>query len=274
MKVVQLYTHCLKSSRGVEHQSVVSGPTGFEGDRAVDVIDADNKIITGREYPELLRFSSNIRDGSLEIISPDNVMYYFPLPNFSDDAVEARLFSNKVKGFLFSGETNAIISNILKGSFRLLYIGSATRPLLSKRGGRPGERTAYADSSPVHLINLRSLDHLNTQLKRNISDRHFRPNIVVDGLKPFAEDAWSLIEINGMPFRVRERTQRCMFTSIDPTTQKKDVQLEPLSTIAKLRKVSGLKPTFGIGLVPLSTGEINVGDFIKIIHITEHNNNS
>ncbi|MGC1514397.1 MAG: hypothetical protein WA810_02375, partial [Maribacter sp.] len=78
----------------------------------------------------------------------------------------------------------------------------------------------------------------------------------------------------GIPFRVYERTQRCMFTSIDPTTQKKDVQLEPLRTIAKLRKASGLKPTFGIGLVPLSAGQINVGDFIKIIHTTEHNNNS
>ena len=264
MRIVRLFTYCLKSSRGLERQSVMCKTSGFLNDRVVAVIDSKNKVITGREYPKLLRFSSSIQNDGLELTYENLKKFSFPLPILSGPTLEVKLFRNTVTGYLFSNEANTMISNLLEGDFRLIYIGDTDRPLLEKRGGKSGEFTAYADSSPVHLLNLKTLTYLNSKLKDKVSLHHFRPNMVIDDLEPFEEDSWSLITINGQQFRVQEPTQRCIFTTINPDTQTRDEQLEPLSTIAKIRRESGLSPTFGINLVPLSAGTIEVGQHIKI----------
>ena len=214
MKIVQLFTYGLKSSRGLERQSVLCEPSGFLNDRAVAVIDSKNKIITGREHPRLLSFTSDIQNDCLELTSENLKKFLFPLPNTLELPVEVKLFRNTVEGYSFSKESNNLISKLLEGEFRLIYIGDIDRPLQEKRGGKFGEFAAYADSSPVHLINLKTLEYFNSKLKKEVSIRHFRPNIVVDGLEAFAEDTWNKIIINGLPFRVQEPTQRCVFTPL------------------------------------------------------------
>lgn len=265
MKVTHLFTYCLKSSRGLEQQSVICKTTGFLNDRTVAVIDSDNKIITGREHPQLLRFSSKIDNATMEINYDDSERYTFQIPKAFDSSVEVRLFRNNVHGHLFSEEANEMVSKLLEGSFRLIYMGNSIRPLLPKRGGKEGEFTAYADSSPVHLINLKTLEYLNSKLKKKVSLRHFRPNIVIDGGQAFEEDTWANIDINGHHFRVQEKTQRCIFTTIDPETYSKNKSLQPLAMIAKIRAKSGSRPTFGINMVPMMEGTINMGDSVKII---------
>lgn len=102
-------------------------------------------------------------------------------------------------------------------------------------------------------------------MDKNISVRNFRPNFVVKGAKPFEEDTWSKLEINNVEYRVQEKTQRCIFTTIDPNTNNRNSNMEPLASIAKMRLKNGLRPTFGINLVPLTSGSISVGDTISII---------
>ena len=89
----------------------------------------------------------------------------------------------------------------------------------------------------------------------------FRPNIVIDGDQPFAEDGWRSLTIGEVRFRVAKQTDRCVMTTIDPvslTTAK-----EPIRTLARHRVVGG-KTMFAAHLVPVSTGKISVGDEVSV----------
>ncbi|MCR1026104.1 MOSC domain-containing protein [Cellulophaga baltica] len=265
MKVEQLYTYHLKSGRGRHQTSVKISETGFSNDRTIAILDVNNKVITGRDYPQLLGINSTIRDNILILNLNALDTHRFILPELTQDTIAVKLFRNTVLGHLFKQEANELISDFLQGQFRLVYIGNYFRPLLKSRGGKDGDTTGYADSSPVHLINLKTLQYLNTSLKEKVTTRHFRPNIVVDGNAAFEEDSWAIIEINGIRFRLQEKTQRCIFTTIDPNTYKKSEKLQPLSSIAAIRAKFSQRPTFGIGLVPSENGTIAVEDKIKIM---------
>ena len=94
----------------------------------------------------------------------------------------------------------------------------------------------YVDSAPVHLINLKTLAYLNSKLKDKVGLENFRPNIVIDGDEPFEEDYWTEISINGCILKLHKPTERCIFTTINPKTTVKNADVEPLTTLAKIRR--------------------------------------
>ena len=267
MKVSELYYYPLKSTRGIALETAEVLRSGFRDDRCVAVIDEKDRIVTGREASDLLQIHAKIVKKHLVLTTSDRKEYPFSLP-YEGESTEVKLFRNPVLGKVFSQKATKWISEFLNNDYRLIFIDQDYNSVREKRGGKIGELKTYSDSSPVHLINLRTLEYLNSKLKSAVGVRNFRPNIVIDGHEPFDEDTWSIIQINGCRFRLQERTSRCIFTTIDPKTSKKDQKMQPLSALAKLRLKMGLRPTFGIGLVPLQEGFISIGDELKIIEKT------
>jgi len=264
MEIKELYQYPLKSTRGVTLETTEILKTGFKHDRCIAVIDKKNRVVTGRERPELLKIRSKIEMQYLRLSIPETNEFSFALPH-EGEVTEVKLFRNPVLGRVFSAKAANWISNFLNDDFRLVFIDNAYNLVQEKRGGKVGEYKAYSDSSPIHLINLRTLDCLNSSLKSAVGVRNFRSNIVVDGMEAFEEDTWSTVEINGCRFRAQERTSRCIFTTINPETSKKNRNMQPLSELAQIRLKMGLRPTFGIGLVPLGEGFMSLGDELKII---------
>ncbi|MDY7394997.1 MOSC domain-containing protein [Aureibaculum sp. 2210JD6-5] len=263
IQITQLFNYPLKSTKGQLLNTVKVLTTGFKNDRIVAVINTNNKVVTGRECPKLLTISSEINDGFLSLTLSEKLESSFALPA-SKDTIEIRLFRNKITGKIFDVKANEFISSYLNEDLRLVYIADNYREVLEKRGGKSGDFTGYADSAPIHLINTNTLKHLNSKLDKKVSVLNFRPNIVIDGVKPYQEDLWSEITINGCRFRVQERTERCIFTTIDPHTQEKDTHLQPLMTISEIRLLKGERHTFGINLIPISECEISIGDKITV----------
>lgn len=97
-----------------------------------------------------------------------------------------------------------------------------------------------------------------------LSMQRFRPNIVVDGEVPFAEDGWAQVRLGDMLFRVQELCDRCVMTTIDPDTLVKGP--EPLLTMERHRGWDR-KTFFGIRLVPQRDGQVCIGD---AAHPTDH----
>src|SRR5262249_7788963 len=86
----------------------------------------------------------------------------------------------------------------------------------------------------------------------------FRPSVVVEGPDaPFAEDDWKAVRIGSVEFRFAEHCDRCVLTTVDPQTR--GAGKEPLRPLAKHRRWAG-KTWFGIRIVPVTTGRIQVGD--------------
>ena len=133
----------------------------------------------------------------------------------------------------------------------------------AKHGGLDSEPLSLADTGPLLLTSKASLDQLNEWIgDGDLAMQRFRPNVVVDGDQPFAEDRWRQIRIGDVRYRFAEHCDRCVVTTIDPHTMSHGK--EPIRALARHRKWDG-KTWFGIRIVPLSEGSLSVGDEVEVI---------
>jgi uncharacterized protein YcbX len=121
---------------------------------------------------------------------------------------------------------------------------------------------SFADGYPFLLISEATLDDLNSRLATPVPMKRFRPNLVVKGCEPFAEDTWKEIQIGDAKFYVVKPCARCTIPTVDIETGEKGV--EPLRTLATYRNFEN-KVLFGQNLLPASNGTLSVGDAIQII---------
>ena len=63
------------------------------------------------------------------------------------------------------------------------------------RRAQPGDEVSFADSMPLLLVSLASLEALNRRLDRPVPMGRFRPNLVVEGVDAHAEDTWKQVSI-------------------------------------------------------------------------------
>ena len=89
----------------------------------------------------------------------------------------------------------------------------------------------------------------------------FRPNIVVRGCDPYAEDSWKSIRIGGVLFQVAKPCARCVTTTVDQA--KGTAGKEPLHTLSLYRNRNG-KVLFGQNLTHEGTGMLTVGDQVAL----------
>ena len=89
----------------------------------------------------------------------------------------------------------------------------------------------------------------------------FRPNIVVSGCDPFAEDGWQRIRIGDVEFAAVKKCARCKITTIDQ--EDASVGTEPLTTLASYRYMEERGVMFGQNMIPVTMGVIRVGDQIE-----------
>ena len=159
-------------------------------------------------------------------------------------------------------------SSLLGEPVRLVWQDdTARRPISESHGGLGGEPLSLADTAPLLLTSTASLAQLNDWIATDHEPHEmvmgrFRPNVVVSGeLEPFVEDAWRNLEIGGVSYRFAEHCDRCVVTTIDPSTRAHGK--EPIRTLARHRKWDG-KTWFGIRIIPLATGVLSVGDAVSV----------
>ena len=93
--------------------------------------------------------------------------------------------------------------------------------------------------------------------------RRYRPNLVVKGSKPYAEDSWGQIRIVSVAFQAAKACGRCRVTTVDPDRGEFSGK-DPLKTLAGYRYVDG-EARFGQNLIHLQPGFLEVGDEVGII---------
>lgn len=127
--------------------------------------------------------------------------------------------------------------------------------------GRLGDIVSFADGYPFMLLSQASLDDLNARLPVPLPMRRFRPNLMVAGATPFAEDTWKRVRIGNVVFRVAKPCERCIIPTVDPQAGV-FAGKEPLRTLATYRKV-GSKVLFGQNLIAEGMGVLRVGDSVQ-----------
>ena len=137
--------------------------------------------------------------------------------------------------------------------------------------GDSGAHTLFADGYPVLVIGEASLADLNTRLAARshpaLPMNRFRPNLVLRGLPPFAEDHLDTIVAGDAVLRVVKPCVRCQVTTTDQDSAQ--VGMEPLRTLGEYRmseRAGGV--TFGMNAIviagaesPLTTGAAARADY-------------
>jgi uncharacterized protein YcbX len=111
---------------------------------------------------------------------------------------------------------------------------------------------------------------LETKGKEILPMARFRPNIVITGTEPFAEDRMKVVKIGDTILHVVSSCPRCKESCTDQTTG--EVTKEPVETLSDFRRMSAAFPDnvyFAVNAIPV-TGSgtkqtISIGDKVEVL---------
>ncbi|MBX9394713.1 MOSC domain-containing protein [Streptomyces sp. TRM72054] len=265
-----IHVHPVKAFRGLAPREAVVEPWGLAGDRRWVLIDDGGKVVTQRQQPRLaLAAAELLPGGGVRLSAPGLDPLTVPVPEPAG-MVTLDIFGTKVEGVLADAAAHAWCSAYVGAGTRLVHMDDpATRRQIDPDYGLPGETVTFADGYPLLLTSVTSLDALNSLIAEDglaeegpLPMNRFRPNVVVAGTAPWAEDDWRRIAIGEVEFRVAKMCGRCVVTTTDQGTAERG--REPLRTLGRHRRIGG-KLIFGQNLVPRSQGTIRVGDPVRVL---------
>lgn len=160
-------------------------------------------------------------------------------------------------------EVNSWFSYAVSQSCTLLRNSGAVRYTCSKVNSNTGickgvaTKLNFVNEAQFLLVSQESVADLNNRLHSStqqgaygktieVSTMRFRPNLVISGGEPYAEDGWESLEIGGKIFTSLGGCNRCQVINIHSHGgEKVRRSKEPLATLATYRRVKG-KILFGI----------------------------
>jgi uncharacterized protein YcbX len=261
-----LHIYPVKSLRAVGMQEAVVEPWGLAGDRRWMLVGAGTDIaLTQREHPRLALLAAlPVGGGGLRLTAPGQPPLTV-VPPAAGPLRTVRLFSRTLDVLPAGDEAGTWFSRFLGVPVRLVHLDDpAVRRPIDPEFALPGETVSLADGFPLLVTTTASLDALNTLIAAGdraeegpLPMNRFRPNAVVDGTVPWAEDGWRRVRIGEVAFRVPKPCARCVVTTTDQDSGARG--REPLRTLGRHRRIgSGL--VFGQNLIPEHSGTLRVGD--------------
>lgn len=273
MHLSALTIYPVKSLRGCEVAQGVVDPLGLVGDRRFMLIDENGRFLSQRTLPRMALITTTLTDASLTLAA--DAQGEFSVSRAPDSAAPLRNVSIwKSDGLLAEDCGEGVagwLSNALQAKCRLVRIGEKfMRPVLKPDVAGPGDLVSCADAFPFLVISEASLADLNRRLVADGGEalpmNRFRPNLVVAGAEPFAEDTWTRFRIGMIKFHAGGPCIRCPVTTTDQATAARGK--EPLRTLATYRR-SANDPTdvkFGQNLIhETKAGRLLVGDAVEIL---------
>ncbi|MEV0823675.1 MOSC domain-containing protein [Nonomuraea rubra] len=267
MELAEIRTYPIKSIKGISRSSARMLPWGLEGDRRWAVVDPLGELIWVGEHPQLLSVSAEETPEGDLLLSARG-LGELKVPPATGETIAVG-FANFERGVLAGADAHEWFTRLLGKPARLVWQDEPRRYSVNGEPGGCPEEFAWAGA--LHLVSRSSLARLDDWIAEGAMQRQepapdpldvarFRPNVIIDGAEPFAEDAWTSVRIGEIDFRVSELCDRCAATTWHPATQ--DGGKEPLRTLAKHRRWDGAS-WFGIRLVPRNLGELRVGDEVR-----------
>ncbi len=260
--VSELHVYPVKSLRGIALSECEVLQRGIRWDRHWMLVDASGRFLTQRQLPRMALVGTGVDGDGLTLAAAGMPALRVPL-EASAEPVNVTVWRDTVLAHDVSAEADRWLSSFLGVACRIVrFPAEASRPV-DPAYGQAGDETAFSDGFPLLLTGEASLADLNRRLTRPLPMARFRPNLVVAGAAPFAEDAWRRIRVGGLTLRVVKPCSRCIITTVDPARGEVDGD-EPLRTLANFRQ-RGNKVYFGQNVIPDGGGTIRVGDRIEVL---------
>jgi uncharacterized protein YcbX len=262
LKVSALFIYPVKSLGGIAVNSAQVTDRGFQYDRRWLLVDAENRFITQREFPEMALFQTSITSAGLKIRNRKNDSELsIPFQPQTTAEITVQIWNDSCQALVVSDDVNAWFSEAFSFSCKLVYMPDKTQRLVDESYAKNNEINSFSDAFPFLMIGESSLEDLNRRLTESLPMNRFRPNIVFSGADPYAEDSMRHFTINGIDFYGVKLCARCPIPTINQDNAIKGQ--EPLRTLASYRQRDN-KIYFGQDLLHRGSGVISIGDEIMI----------
>jgi len=233
---------------------------GFAADRRWMIVDASGKFVTQRELAQLSLVGTALEGEKLRLTAPGRPELLLPLTHETGESREVQVWEDRGVAQAHA-LGSAWFSDYLGAPHELVYMPEQYQRQVNPTRAKPGDIVSFADAYPFLLISEASLADLNSRLDEPLTMERFRPNIVISGTEPFAEDGYARVRVGEISFRGPKRCERCVITTVDPATGERG--REPLRTLAKYR-LTDQKIWFGMNLIHDNVGSLRVGDSVNV----------
>ena len=279
--IAALYRYPVKSTRGLALHEATVRRTGIVGDRQWMIVDGSGYFVTQRQKAELALIGVRETPAGVVLSCGEQT---FPLERervvAAGDLRPVTVWKDQVTAYDCGDEAAAFLAATVganRGRPLRLVLVRELRTVSSKGRPAPQAEVAFADDWPFLVTSEESLAELKERIEREhpgdgaaITMERFRPNIVLRGLPPFAEDDIdSFRTASGLCFQLAKPCTRCVTTMTDPATAARGA--EPLRTLRTFRQRTfpwGKGLMFGENAV-LTDGDgrtLTVGDEVAVVY--------
>lgn len=229
-----LHVYPLKSACGIEHSHSIATRWGLDGDRRFMLATPEGRFLTQREYPRMALLNPRVGATSLDLEAPGSN----PLRLNLDAAFKqttVRIWDDECRAYDLGDSAAAWCSDFLETRCRLVRFDE-THLRLSNAAWCQGVEAPnrFSDGFPFLVIGSASLAELNQRLAIPLPMNRFRPNLVIDGWEPYAEDRIDELQIGAVRLKLVKPCTRCRITATDQGTGVFQGD-EPLRTLKNYR---------------------------------------
>jgi uncharacterized protein YcbX len=257
MLLSEIWCYPVKSCAGIPLERAKVGPRGIHLDRHWMLINQDGRFVSQRQLPRMALIRPRFVEEGLRLEAPGISALEIGEDAHCGRTVSVQVWRDRCAAMEVGDAANAWFSSLLGETVRLVFLPAGERRTVDQDCASATDEVGFADGFPFLLIGRASLDDLAGRMGCALDIRRFRPNLVVTGSAPYAEDTWSRVRIGGLSFRVAKPCSRCAVTTVNPDLGERD--LDTLGALRTYRQREN-RVYFGQNLIHDAAGELVAGD--------------
>lgn len=227
------------------------------------VVDEGGRFVSQRTHPRMALLRVEMDHAMLRVTAPATTGQALVLPLAPPPRdrghEEIAVWHGKRYAVDCGPEPAAWVTEFLGAPCRVVRsVSPRDRAALSPSGT---VLAGFADAAPALVISTASLDDLNQRLAAPIRMNRFRPNLVLSGLPPYAEDRLGRVRVGDVVLRAMRPCPRCATTTVDQDTA--ETGKEPLRTLATYRRLPDGSVGFGVNARFETAGTLRAGTRVE-----------
>ena len=260
-RIHSLHVYPIKSCQGIDLDLARLTATGIAYDRHWMLVDDAGRFLSQRELPQMATIGCRFSNDELVVSGAGQSDLSVPLQQPVEHRIKVQIWNDQCHAGIVSPQASAWFSDYLQRSCQLVLLPETEHRPVDPGYAEADQRVGFADGFPLLVVSLASIDRLSQQLGETVSIDRFRPNIVLDGCEPHAEDDWLTIQAGDIKIRLAKPCSRCVIPSYHQQTAQQHPRL--LKTLANYRRRDG-KVYFGMNGLHDRDGNLQVGQQVLV----------
>lgn len=278
LTVATLNRFPVKSCGGIPVLTASADQFGLLGDHRYMLVGPDGVFLSQRGTPQcpgtpkMALLSTALIGGQLVLSASGFGELLIPLSQRTGDPFAATIHGTQVEVQGVNAEADRMLSRFLAMECRLVTFGPNYQRRVDPTYWPAERQVHFADGFPLLVATVESLADLNAWAGKSGEHQfrmdRFRPQIVISGGEPWAEDRWKTIRIGNSILHLPKPCGRCPIVDTNQQTGHRDGD-GPNRALAQFRRIlRGGKPTLLFGenaIFDSLTATISVGMPVEVL---------